>query len=365
MREMKKMNGMNKINEKRQEGQTMPGSHQQTRGRMAVKSAAFLLTAVLLAVAGLSGCVSVTPTSSGKELKKVTLVLDWVVNTNHVGIYVAKEKGYFAEEGLEVEIVQSSDMNFVEMVGSDAAQFGICGQEQLTLARTGGNVPVVAIGAILQHNTSGFASPADRNITSPKDFEGKIYSGWGTALEEKFVANVMEKSGGDFSKVEMRMMGATDFFASMETEADFAWIYYGWDGIGAEVKDYPIHFILLQDIDPMMDFYSPIFISNEKTISEDPEVVAGFMKAVSKGYADAVADVEGSCDLLLKYTPETDREHAIKSVEYLSAYFLDEEGKFGVMKESVWQNFSKWMLDNQLLDKALDVSKSYTNEFLP
>jgi ABC-type nitrate/sulfonate/bicarbonate transport system substrate-binding protein len=362
---MNKMNKMSKKNDKRQKERTMPGRPQQTRRRIAMKYLVLFSTGIILAAAALSGCVSVTPASSGTELKKVTLVLDWVVNTNHVGIYVAQEKGYFAEEGLKVEIVQSSDLNFVEMVGSDAAQFGICGQEQLTQARTGGDVPVVAIGAILQHNTSGFASPSDRHITTPKDFEGKIYSGWGTALEEKFIANVMEKSGGDFSRVEMRMMGATDFFASMETEADFAWIYYGWDGIGAEAKDYPINFILLQDIDPMMDFYSPIFISNEKTISEDPEVVTGFMKALSKGYTDAVTDVEESCDILLKFTPETDREHAIKSVEYLSGYFLNEEGKFGVMKESVWQNFSKWMLDNKLLDKALDVTNSYTNKFLP
>ena len=149
------------------------------------------------------------------------------------------------------------------------------------------------------------------------------------------------------------------------TEADFAWIYYGWDGIGAQVRNYPVNFILLQDIDPDLDFYSPMFITNEKTISENPETVKGFMAAVSKGYEEAAKNVEESCDLLLKYTPETDREHAIRSVEYLSGYFLNEDGKFGVMKDSVWQKFSKWMYDNELLDRPLDVSSAYTNAFLP
>jgi len=235
----------------------------------------------------------------------------------------------------------------------------------LSQARVTGKIPVVAIGTILQHNTSGFASPADRNIKTPKDFEGKKYSGWGTPLEEKFIKTLMEKSQGDFKKVNMVMMGATDFFASMETEADFAWIYYGWDGIGAKVKNYPMNFILLQDIDPILDFYSPMLISNEKTLSQKPETVSKFMKAVSKGYVYAVNNVEESCDLLLKSTPETSRELAIESVKYLSDFFLDENKKFGTMKDSIWQNFSQWMFDNNLLDAKLDITKSYTNKFLP
>ncbi len=304
-------------------------------------------------------------TKSQSKPQKVTLVLDWAVNTNHVGIYVAKELGYFTAEGLEVDIVQAPEMNFLEMVGLNTAQFGICGQEQLSQARVTGKVPVVAIGAILQENTSGFASPADRGIKTPKDFAGKRYSGWGTPLEEKFIQSLMKDSGGDFSKVQMRMMAATDFFAGMATEADFGWIYYGWDGIGAKVRNYPLNFILLQDVNPALNFYSPVFISNEKTISANPELVRKFMAAISKGYVYSVDNTQAASDLLLKYTPETNRAHAIESVKYLAGFFLDENKNFGVMKKSIWENFSQWMYDNKLLESKLDVDKSYTNEFLP
>jgi ABC-type nitrate/sulfonate/bicarbonate transport system substrate-binding protein len=321
----------------------------------------------------MSGCNTLTPAASDSEGSaiskpapvKVTLVLDWIVNTNHTGIYVASELGYFADEGLDVEIVQAPEMNFVEMVGMNSAQFGICGQEQLTQARVTGDVPVVAIGAILQHNTSGFAAPADRNIKTPKDFEGKKYSGWGTPLEERFIETLMNKSGGDFSAVEMRMMAATDYFAMMETEADFAWIYYGWDGIGAEVRNYPLDFILLQDVDPSLDFYSPLFITNEETIADRPELVQKFMKAVSQGYQYAVVNPEEACDLLLKSTPGTDRTHALRSIEYLSGYFLDGSGRFGTMEQTIWENFSAWMLDNKLIASPLDIEKSFTTSFLP
>lgn len=333
-----------------------------------VPVAVMIIIAVIMASCvrspGESNVSDGTSDTSRAELQKVTLVLDWVVNTNHTGIFVAKELGYFEDEGLDVEIVQAPDMNFIEMVGVDSAQIGICGQEQLTQARVTGNVPVVAIGAILQENTSGFASPVDRNIKSPADFEGRRYSGWGTPLEEKFIENMMDKVGADFTKVEMRMMAATDYFASMETEADFAWIYYGWDGIGAQARNYPIDFILLQDIDPAMNFYSPVIISNEKTIENDPEMLTKFMKAVAKGHKYTIDNIEEACDLLLRSTPETDRAHALASIEYLSEFFLNDNGEFGFMKRSVWDDFSRWMLDNELIEAPLDIDEAFTNAFL-
>ncbi len=335
---------------------------------MIKKPASAIMSLVIAITAAISASCIKTPSESkvsGAGKQRVVLVLDWVVNTNHTGIFVAQELGYFSDEGLEVEIIQAPDMNFLEMVGVDSAQIGICGQEQLTQARVTGNVPIVAIGTILQQNTSGFASPADRGITRPKDFEGKRYSGWGTPLEENFIKDLMINDGGDFNKVEMKMMSATDYFASMETEADFAWIYYGWDGIGAEIREYPINFILLQDIDKEMDFYSPVFISNEKTIENEPEMLAKFMRAVSKGYKYTVDNNEEACDLLLRSAPETSREHALASIEYLSEYYLDENGNFGTMRRSVWEDFSEWMYENGLISSPLNVQEAYTDGFIP
>lgn len=319
---------------------------------------------VLLSVALLlGGC---TKENKKEENIDAVLVLDWVVNTNHTGIFVAQELGYFNDEGINLEIIQAPEMNFIEMVGINTAQIGICGQEQMTQARmSSGKVPVVGIGTILQHNTSGFAAPVGRGIKSPKDFEGKRYSGWGTMLEEKFIENLMEKDDGDFSKVQMRMMLATDYFASMETEADFAWIYYGWDGVGAQIRQYPINFILLQDIYPEMDFYSPLFISNETTIKNNPDLITKFMKAVSKGYKYTVKNPEEACDLLLKSAPETSKDHALASIKYLSEYFLDQSGNFGTMNDNILNNFSDWMYENELISNPLDVKEAFTDKFLP
>jgi ABC-type nitrate/sulfonate/bicarbonate transport system substrate-binding protein len=101
----------------------------------------------------------------------------------------------------------------------------------VTYALTAKNpLPILAIAAIIQNNTSGFASPKEKDIKSPKDFENKRYGGWGSPMEEAMLKALMEKEGADFSKLEMIDIGASDFFTSISRDVDFAWIYYGWDG---------------------------------------------------------------------------------------------------------------------------------------
>src|SRR4051794_7532434 len=107
----------------------------------------------------LTACSSDQSKESKKkgELEKIQFVLDWTPNTNHTGLYVAQEKGYFKEEGLDVEIMLPGEAGADQLVAAGKAQFGIGAQESITAARTQ-DIPIVSIGAILQHNTSGFAS---------------------------------------------------------------------------------------------------------------------------------------------------------------------------------------------------------------
>ncbi|MDZ4121010.1 MAG: ABC transporter substrate-binding protein, partial [Candidatus Cloacimonadaceae bacterium] len=103
------------------------------------------------------------------EMDQVTITLDWSPNTNHTGLYVAQELGYFAEEGIEVSIMQPGQAMTDQIVASGTSHFGISYQENVIRARSE-NIPLVSIAAVIQHNTSGFASLAKDKITSPKDF---------------------------------------------------------------------------------------------------------------------------------------------------------------------------------------------------
>ncbi len=301
-----------------------------------------------------------------KELTKITVLLDWVPNTNHTGLYVADDKGYYEEQGLDVEIIQPSEGGSADLIAAGQAEFGISYQEQLTYARTSKNpLPVKAIAAVIQHNTSGFASPVDKNITTPKDFEGKKYGGWGSPAEEAMIKALMNKYDADFSKVEMVDIGASDFFTSVKENVDFAWIYYGWDGVSAELRDFPINFIKLQEVDSNLDFYTPIIIANESLLEDKPELAKKFLRATTKGYEYAMENPEDAVKSLLKSAPEIDKELAVASQKYLAEEYKADAPRWGQMKEEIWENYSKWMYEMGLIEKQLDAKEAFTNEYLP
>lgn len=322
-----------------------------------------LILMVILLMLPLLACAS--DGKADDELRELMFALDWTPNTNHSGLFLAQERGYYAEEGLDITF-RESDMNFIEMVANGTAAFGIASQEQVLQARaSGARIPVVAVAALLQHNTSGFASPLDRGIESPKDFEGNIYSGWGTELELAFIRSLMEKDKADYSEVEIINQSASNFIASMETEADFAWIYYGWDGVNCELQNYPINFILLGDIDERLDFYSPVLITSDALIEREPELVRKFLRATQRGYLDAIADAEAAVEVLMKAAPELDPDLLGASQEWLNQESEKSTELWGSMTPERWESFALWMSENDLFEKEIDVKSAYTTDFLP
>jgi ABC-type nitrate/sulfonate/bicarbonate transport system substrate-binding protein len=326
------------------------------------------ITALLL----LSGCAgSGQDTKTGnedegskQELKEVTVVLDWTPNTNHTGLYAAKEKGYFKEEGLDVEIIMPGEAGADQLTASGKADFGVSYQESITEARVQG-VPLVSIAAVIQHNTSGFASPAEKNIKSPKDFEGKTYGGWGAPVEKSVIDSLMKKENANVDNVSIVNMGDADFFTAVKRDIDFAWIYYGWTGVEAELRGEKINMVYLTDYSEKLDYYTPVLATSEKMIADDPDTVKAFVKAAAKGYEFAIDQPGEAADILLKNAPDLDSELVKKSQEWLSPRYQDDAARWGEQKLEVWENYADWMHENGLLDKELDAGKAFTNDFLP
>lgn len=345
--------------------------------RMSVQwTGAALLMALLLL---LSACGAAAPTppagepgesssqgasGSTPELKDIKVVLDWTPNTNHTGLYVAQQEGYYEQEGLKVEIVQPGSGGADQMVASNAVPFGISYQESVTQARTQ-DVPLVSIAAVIQHNTSGFAAPVDRNIHSPKDFEGKSYGGWGSPVEEAVMKSIMETEQADVSKVKMVNMGSADFFTAVKRDIDFAWIFYAWTGIEAELRGEPLDMLYVKDYSDKLDYYTPVIVTNEQTIQNDPELVKAFMRATAKGYQYTIEHPEEAADLLIQAVPELNPELVRASQTWLSPRYQDDASQWGLQKQEVWQGYADWMFERKLLDKELEVDKAFTNDFLP
>ena len=328
------------------------------------KALAVLFTAVLITGCGQTNNAGQDEKGTGDTLKEVSVVLDWTPNTNHTGLYVAKEKGYFEEEGLDVEIIMPGEAGADQIVASGKADFGVGYQEGVTQARVQ-DVPLVSIAAVIQHNTSGFASPVEKNIETPKDFEGKTYGGWGSPVEEAIMASIMKQENADVSEVDFVNMGDSDFFTAVQRDIDFAWIYYGWTGIEAELRNEDINMIYLTDYSEKLDYYTPVLTTNEDMISDNPETVEAFLAAASKGYNFAIENPDEAAQILIGAAPDLDPELVKKSQEWLASKYTDDAPRWGEQKLEVWENYANWMYENELLESELDSEKAFTNEFLP
>ncbi|MDR0880905.1 MAG: ABC transporter substrate-binding protein [Clostridioides sp.] len=325
-----------------------------------------LVTAISLTT--MVGCSSKTQAKNDTAkdgLKKVTVVLDWTPNTNHTGLFVALDKGYYKEQGLDVTIEQPPESGADTLVATGKADFAVSYQEQVTYALTSDDpLPIKAVATIIQHNTSGFASPKEKNMTTPKDFEGKSYGGWGSPSEEAVLKSVMTKSGADFDKLKIVNTGNDDYFAAMKT-VDFSWIFEGWDVVKAKQTGFDLNYIPVASLDKRLDYYTPLLVTNNNLIEKDPELVKKFLAATSKGYEDCAKNPEEAADILVKHAPETDKALAKDSQKFLASKFIDDAPRWGEMKDSVWDSYTSFMKEYKLIDKDMKASEAYTNEFLP
>lgn len=296
----------------------------------------------------------------------MTLMLDWVPNTNHTGIFVAASKGYFEEAGLDVTIVQPGEVYAEAAVAGDQADFGISFQETVTMARAD-DVPIVSIAAILQHNTSGFASLSSQNIKTPADFVGLSYGAWGSPFEEPTLQVLMECAGVDYDKLEIVQVGWADPLALLAAEqVDLAWIFYGWQGFQAQQQGIDISIVMMEDyFDCIPDYYTPVIIASENTITGKPETASALLEALSKGYTWAAEHPGEAAEILVAAVPELDIELVKASQSWISDYYIADASHWGEQKQSVWQDYTKWMLDHGVIEKSIDVNAAFTNEFLP
>jgi ABC-type nitrate/sulfonate/bicarbonate transport system substrate-binding protein len=323
-----------------------------------------LVSAVMITGCGQGNNAAPDTGNEADTMKEVSVVLDWTPNTNHTGLYVAQEKGYFEEEGLDVEIIMPGEAGADSIVASGKAEFGVGYQEGVTQARVQ-DVPLVSIAAVIQHNTSGFASPVEKNIKTPEDFEGKTYGGWGSPVEEAVMASLMKQENADVAEVDFVNMGDSDFFTAVQRDIDFAWIYYGWTGIEAELRNEDINMIYLTDYTEKLDYYTPVLTTNEEMISDNPETVEAFLAAASKGYNFAIENPEEAAQILIDAAPDLDADLVKRSQEWLAPKYTDDASRWGEQKLEVWENYADWMFENELLDTELDAEKAFTNEFLP
>ncbi len=323
------------------------------------------IISVLLAVT-----IVICLSACGKtEQSKITIVLDWTPNTNHTGIFVAEANGYFEQVGLDVEIVQPPEGGAEALVASGKAQFAVSFQDSLAPAFVGENaIPVTAVAAVIQHNTSGIISRKGEGMDTPKGLEGKKYATWDMDVEKETIRDVMKADGGNFDLVELIPSTVTDEVSALKSgSVDAIWIFYGWAGVACETAGLETDYFEFADIDPAFDYYTPVIIGNNAWLKENHEAAKAFVGALSKGYTYAVENPKAAADILMDAAPELKSNTALvyASQEYLAKEYIADASQWGEFDPERWAAFYSWLNEKNLLEEKIDPDFGFTNDYLP
>jgi ABC-type nitrate/sulfonate/bicarbonate transport system substrate-binding protein len=334
-----------------------------------------LAAATVVVLAALTSCSSDpgavgsdggSGTGGADDLRSFDVVLDWTPNTNHAGMYLAQANGWYEDAGLDVSFLEPGEAGSLQSLASGNAEVAVSVQEELVPARAAG-LPVRSVAAIVQHNTSSLLSLADAGIERPRDLEGKTYGGYGGQLEQALLEELVACDGGDPAKVTSVDVGEADYRIGLERgQYDTVWIFDGWDGIRLQqegVDTSTIAFIDHEDCIP--DWYTPLLATSESVEQERADDLTAFMAATARGYQAAMDDPGAAAAALLDQADDLDPELVEASSEYLSTRYADDPEAWGQQEAAVWDRFSAFLLDAELIEEPIDAGAAWTNEYLP
>ncbi len=320
------------------------------------------LIMLVLALA-LSACSSSKSGADAGKLVHIKLPLGYIPNIQFAPLYVAVDKGYFKDAGIEVEFDYSYETDAVSLVGANNLQFAVVSGEQGLLARAQG-LPIVYVGAWYQQYPVAVASKAAEGIKTPADLKGKKIG-----LPGLFGANYIGLDALLFSAILTEKDVTLDSIgfnqvASLAADKDQAVsVYTTNEPVQLKAQGYDINEIRVADY---VQLASNGLITNEDTINKNPDLVRAMTSAFMKGLADTIADPNGAYDISKKYVPDLSKADEATQKEILSRSIeLWKADHLGMSNPQAWQNMEDTLLKMGLLKQPVDVSKAFTNQFVP
>lgn len=333
-----------------------------------------LLAAAVCLVGVLAGCASSGETAqdaAGKEeasgeLQKVSFVLDYSPNVNHTGLYVALANGWFAEEGIEVELVPAPADGSDALIGSGGADMGMTYQDYIANSLGSATpMPYTAVAAVVQHNTSGIMSREADRIKRPGDMAGKRYATWNLPVEQATIKHLVENDGASFDDVQLVPYEVDDDVMGLQANLyDCVWVYEWWAVVNAQLQGYPVNYFGFADIDETFDFYTPVIAVNDDFAAANPETVKAFLRAAKRGYEFAAENPQEAASILCKEVPELDPDLIQKAQETISPLYIADAEQWGQIDPKRWSVFYQWLNDQGLVENAFDPETGFTLEYL-
>lgn len=344
-----------------------------TSGKAAPARRTFLTgsaAAVLMLATGCGSSSGASDDSGGST--KINFSLDWTPNTNHTGLYVAQQKGYFEDTGLDVTILPYNSASPDTLVSAGTADFGISFQDSFTISKAAG-ANITSVLAVIQHWATQIAVKADRDdISSPADLDGLTYGGFGAAYEEPEMKQIIKNAGGkgNFTSV---VLGTSAYEAMYSGEVDFTVPFVAWEGIQAEHADEPLKTFSYTDYG-FPDAYNVLVIGNSDWLEQNADAAKKFVSALQKGYQFAADSPDEAAQILMDANPGTfeDTDLVTESQQLLAkSYLKDDDGVVGTQTADTWEGFSDFLFqagvladaDGNTLTEAPDYSTWWTDDY--
>jgi putative hydroxymethylpyrimidine transport system substrate-binding protein len=324
------------------------------------------LAVALLAVASLGGCGSSASTGvpSARHPVRATLMLDFVPNAVHAGIYRALAAGYYKRAGIDLSVIApGSTSDPLALINAGKIDFaladGIDVAQQIALGHD-----AEAIMAIVQAPLGAPIALASERLHSPAGLEGKTVGITGVPSDLAALDTVVRDAGGNPKLLHIVTIG---FNGVADLEAGKIAAFTGYwpdDGVTLQVSGYPVtDFKLNRWGGP--DYPGLVAFTTRRLIRKDPQLVRAFVRATVRGYEETLRDPQRSLDDLLKLNPSIERKLASASLAaYLPIY--DAGGvAYGTLVPSKIAALSSWLLRNHLIAHAVGPQRFGTNAFLP
>lgn len=259
-------------------------------------------------------------------MNKLRIALDWTPNINHIGFFVAQEKGFYKKYDLDVEIIDTSFDNYAvtpaKKVELGIVDFALCPMESVISYRTKSKpFPMIAVAALLQDDLSAISVKANGSVLSPKDLDGKVYSSYNARYEDSIVREMIKNDGGE-GKLEIIYPEKLGIWENLiKGKSDATWIFLNWEGIEAKNKGLKLTNFKLSDYNIPYS-YSPVIVVDERKILSKHKLYKDFLQATKEGYLFAQTFKNEAIEILKPHIPESDAHiDLLKALKFTSPHF--------------------------------------------
>ncbi|MBO1512563.1 ABC transporter substrate-binding protein [Metabacillus bambusae] len=300
-----------------------------------------------------------------KELKDVSIMLDWYPNAVHSYLYVAQEKGYFEEEGLNVDIqFPANPTDPINLAAAGQITLGISYQPDVIIARANQDVKIKSVGAIVRSPLNRVVYLEESEIQSPKDLEGKTVGYPGIPLNESLINSMVKADGGNPDNVEMVDVGFELGSSIVSEKVDAVIGAY----INHEVPVLKHEGYETRNLNPteygIPSYNELIAVTSDKTWEEEQNSIKAFWRAATKGYEFTAENPEEALNILLSNQDEANfplvEEVEVQSLDILLPLMESDEG-FGSQSKEQWEDTINWMKESGLIEKEPAVDDIFVN----